>query len=267
MSILRRRIDLDFCKRIERAEARGIRSAVEHGRDAFPERGLFVTEIAGASVCFAGVDSPFSQTVGLGIDAEVNDSDIEAIIDVYRSRGAQARVIASPIAGEALVRKLANFGFQLDEYANVLVADLADVRAARDSRVEICTDAKTWAERSSRGFADGEEPPEPMHFVALLMATHPAVTPLVLRENGEIATTACMAIEEDGIAALFATSTKPEARGRGYQTAMIQDRLARAIEAGATIARAGAKPGTTSERNFRGCGFSVLYTRTEWTLQ
>lgn len=260
-------IDLDFCKRIERAEARGIRSAVEHGRDAFPERGLFVTEIAGASVCFAGVDSPFSQTVGLGIDGDVEDSDIEAIIDVYRSRGAQTRIIASPAAGEALVRKLAGFGFQLDEYANQLVADLADVRARRDSRVEVCTDANAWAQHSARAFEDGNEPSEALRFISLLMATHPSVRPLVLRENGEIATTACVAVEEDGIAALFATSTKPEARGRGYQTAIIQDRLARAIEAGATIARAGAKPGSSSERNFRGCGFSVLYTRTEWILQ
>jgi GNAT superfamily N-acetyltransferase len=258
------RIDVDFCKRIERAESRGWRSALEYGRDAFPERGLVVTEIGGATVCFAGVDSFFSQTVGAGIDDEVCDEDLEAITAFYHSRGAAAKLIASPVAGDDLSRMLIRHGFTIEEYENALAADLADAPGRRDARIDVCTDPEAWAEHSARAFTNGQNPDDGLLFGSFLMASHPNVCALALRENGDIVTTGCMAVEPDSIAGLFATSTAPPARGRGYQTALIQDRIARAREAGSTIARATAKPGTPSERNFRRAGFEVLYSRTTW---
>ena len=178
-----------------------------------------------------------------------------------------ARISASPIAGEDLVRLLLQRGFTLDEYANSLVADLTKVRAARDPRVERCREPGAWAEASARAFCEGTDPAEPLVFVGQIMATHPEVEPLVIREGERIVTTGCWAPKPDGIAALFATSTSPDARGKGYHTALIADRLARAIESGAVIARAGAKPASISEENFRKHGFEVLYTRSEWVLK
>ena len=157
-------------------------------------------------------------------------------------------------------------GFVIEEYENALCADLAAASAARDARVEVPGDHKAWAEYSARGFSQNGEPDEPLVFAALLMASHPQVTPLLLRVNGVAATTGCLAVEDDGIAAFFASSTLAESRGRGYHRAMIEDRLARAKVAGATLVRATAGVGTTSERNFRRCGFDVLYTRSTWAL-
>ncbi len=258
------KIDLEFCKRIERAESRGWRSALEFGRDAFPDRGLIVADIGGATVCFSGPDSFFSQTVGIGIDAEVRDEDVEAIAEFYHSRGADARIISTPIAGDKLSRTLIDHGFTIEEYENALAGDLTRIRGERDPRVSICTDPDEWAQHSARAFSDGVNPSDALLFGSFLMASHPNVYALALRENGEIMTTAAMAIEPDSVAGLFATSTMPAARERGYQTALISDRIARAREGGATIARATAKPGTPSERNFRRAGFQVLYTRTIW---
>jgi GNAT superfamily N-acetyltransferase len=257
-------IDADFCRRIERAEARGWRSALEFGRDALPDRGLIVTGIGGATVCFSGPDSFFSQTVGIGIDSEVTDEDIEAIAEFYNSRGTDARIIATPIAGDELARKFIAHGFTIEEYENALAGDLTQMKGERDERVEVCSDPELWAQKSARAFEDGNDPGEALLFGSFLMASHPNVSALALRENGHIVTTGCIALEPDSIAGLFATSTAPAARGRGYQTALIRDRIARAREGGSRIARATAKPGTPSERNFRRCGFQVLYTRATW---
>ena len=257
-------IDLDFCKRIERAESRGWRSALEFGREAFPDRGLIVTEIGGATVCFSGPDSFFTQAVGIGIDAEVRDEELDAIAEFYHSRGADARIIATPIAGDNLARMLIDRGFTIEEYENALAGDLTAMHAERDARVDVCSDPREWVEHSARAFSDGEDPADGLLFGSFLMASHPNVSALALRENGEIVATGCVAVEPDSIAGLFATSTAPSARGHGYQTALIRDRIARARERGATIARATAKPGTPSERNFRRAGFQVLYSRTTW---
>lgn len=257
------KIDLDFCKRIERAEARGWHSALDYGRDAFPERDLAVTEIGGATVCFAG-DSFFSQTVGIGIDSNVRDEDLDAIAEFYHSRGVPARIISTPIAGDELARMLIRHGFTIEEYENALAGDLTQIHGERDSRVEVWSEPKEWAEFSARAFEDGKDPGDGLLFGSFMMASHPNVIALALRENGEVMTTGCIANEPDSIAGLFATSTALSARGRGYQTALIQDRIARAREAGSTIARATAKPGTASERNFRRAGFEVLYSRTTW---
>lgn len=261
------RIDVDFCKRIERAEARGLRGAIEHGRTAFPDRDLLVTEIGGATVCFAGADSPFSQTLGVGIDTEFSGRDVEAIVEFYHSRATSARVYTSPVAGEALSSEFARRGFEVEEYVALLAANLTEVTGQRDARIDVCNDEQLWANRSALAFNDGKAVPEPMLLIGRIMASHPTVTPLALHENGQIVTTGCMALEDDGIAAFFATSTMPQARGRGYQAAMIGDRIARAREAGALIVRAGAKPGSASERNFRRAGFEVLYTQTVWILR
>jgi hypothetical protein len=53
-------------------------------------------------------------------------------------------------------------------------------------------------------------------------------------------------------------------RRRGWQIAMIADRMARAREAGARFLRGTARPASSSERNFHRCGFVTLYTRALW---
>lgn len=261
------RIDEKFCKRIERAERDGLRDALEFGEAAFPERGIVVAQIAGATVGYAGIDSPFSQATGIGIDADVREADIEAIVAFYHSRGTAARVTTSPMNDAEVAAKLTRRGFEIEEYQNAMTADLTQTSGARDPRIDVCKDPAEWANHSARAFTDDENPSEALVFVSTLMASHPNVSALVLKENEEIQTSGCLALERNGIAALFATATSARARNRGFQSAMIAHRIARAVERGAAFARATAKPASASERNFRRLGFSVLYTRTVWSLK
>ncbi len=56
--------------------------------------------------------------------------------------------------------------------------------------------------------------------------------------------------------------TRPEARGRGAQRALIEARLA-ALPAGMVVA-AEVEPGSGSERNYLRSGFAIAYTRTPY---
>lgn len=225
------KIDVAFCESIELAEAAGLRSAVEFGRTAYPDRGLITEDIAGGMMAYAGPDSPFNQAQGLGIRAPLTERDIETIVDFYHSRSTAARIILTPLANIEASVLVARRGFVMEEFTNTMALDLSDAAFERDARVDVCSDPKLWSYHSARAFGNGAEPDEPMLFISELMAAHPNVAPLMLRENGSIAATACFALENSGIAALFAASTAPEFRGRGYQSALISDRLARAREA------------------------------------
>lgn len=263
---VRVRVDVRFGESIELAEANGLRSAVDFGRTAYPDRGLVTADIAGGMMAYAGPDSPFNQAMGIGFRAPLTQPDVDEIVDFYRSRNAAAKVALSPMANLEAPSLLARRGFTVEEYANVMALDASEIRCERDSRVETCSVPATWAYASAKSFADGAEPDDAMLFISELMAAHPGVAALMIRDKGEIAATACFALENGGIGALFAASTSPQSRGKGFQMALIRDRLARARESGATVVRAAAAVGSTSERNFRRYGFTPLYTRTTWAL-
>ena len=57
--------------------------------------------------------------------------------------------------------------------------------------------------------------------------------------------------------------TLPEARRRGWQTALIEERL-QALPSG-RIVTAEVAPGSGSERNYLRCGFHVAYTRAHYS--
>lgn len=260
------KIDRAFCETIELAEASGLRSAVDFGRTAYPDRGLVTADIAGGMMAYAGPDSPFNQAIGIGFRTPLTQRDVDEIVAFYSSRNTAAKVALSPLANVEAPSLLAKRGFMVEEHSNVMAIGVSEIRCERDARVETCNVPATWAYASAKSFADGAEPDDAMLFVSELMAAHPTVTALMIRDKGEIAATACFALESGGIGALFAASTSPQSRGKGFQTALIRDRLARAREAGATVVRAAAAIGSTSERNFRGFGFTPLYTRMMWML-
>lgn len=255
--------DLELCRRIERAEMLGLRGALEHGQAMFPDRGIAIEEFAGGIIGYGGDGSPFNQLVG--IQRELQETDIDAIVQFYFGRASPAVVSVSPLAGPNTPARLAERGFEMQECESALIADLRRSPGARDARVELCSDPTAWAEHSATTFAEGY-PSEPLAFISFLLASDPRVTPLVIRENDVIVSTSCLARERDGIASLFADATSPWCRRRGFQSVMIADRMARAVEYGVVLARAGAKQGTPSERNYLRNGFEAAYTRTSWIL-
>src|SRR5262249_55312342 len=62
-------------------------------------------------------------------------------------------------------------------------------------------------------------------------------------------------------------ATLESARRRGAQTAAIHERIRIATATGLPLLFAEVAPGTTSERNYLRCGFSVAYSRTHFVRQ
>lgn len=230
-----------------------------------PDAGFERIEIAGGIATFFGTASPLSQATGLGLSAPVSTSDIERLTRFYHERGAPARVSVNPLASLSLERELANAGYSPIVYNNVLAMDTVKTTAQRDARISEETDAAAWGRASARGFSNRYANEEDGSFLAMTIALGTGVTALSARESGQIVATGAMCVH-DSLASLFAGSTLDEHRRNGYHRAMIVDRIARAREAGARYARTAAPVASTSEANFRSCGFEVLYTRSAWEL-
>jgi hypothetical protein len=253
----------DLDETIRHAEKAGIACGIQTMQRLWPDVGATSIEVAGGLVVFTGVESPLSQAYGVGLDGPVSYDDIVAITEFYESCGATPRVFVSPLSDPTLARGLASTGYAPLEYENVLAADDLASKGHRDDRVSVAQDLAAWARASASAFMDGKPLVSGDDFVGLVLASSEGVCALEIRNQGGIAATAAMDVRGD-CSALFAASTLPTFRGRGWHLALIADRLVRAHEAGASFARATAKPGSASERNFHRCGFVTLYTRALW---
>ena len=252
----------DINDTITRCEIEGIRRGIAATRRLYPDEHAEGFDIAGGLAAFTGVGSPLSQAYGVGSAAPVTDSDVARITAFYESRAAVPRVFVTPLADPSLGVLLARAGYEPAEYENVLVCDDYS-RARRDDRVVISSDIPAWARASTESFLDRTRLEPGDDKIATILASSEGVCLLEARNGEEIVATAAMDFCGD-CSALFAGSTMPGYRNRGWHIVMIRDRMARARDGGARLLRATAKPASVSENNFRRCGFEVLYTRTLW---
>jgi GNAT superfamily N-acetyltransferase len=250
---------------IERAEVLGLQCCIRNARTHFPQLHPASVEIAGGIAAYAGVNSPLSEAMGIGLSGQAGRAEAEALTSFYRERGAQPRVRVTPHTDADFVAALIALGYVPLEYENPMTAELGAIAARRDPRVEEMRDAREWSAATGSAFMDGKPCDESNMIVGLMIATPPETTALEIRIDGAIAASGCMDVQGE-IAAFFGAATAPAFRGRGLQTALIADRAARAIERGAQVGRVTTRPGTLSEQNFRRLGFSPLYTRTLWAI-
>lgn len=250
---------------IEASECFLLRGFLETASRLRPDAGFDCLEIAGGVATFTGVASPLSQATSIALNGPVTESDIERLTRFYRDHNAAPRVWVNPLADPSLERELARADYVPRNRNNVLAIDLTTVTAARDARISKEADRTAWGRASYEGFSNRYVTGDEGVFLATTIASQKGMVALAARNGDGIVATSAL-IVHDGLASLIAGSTLDAYRGSGYHRAMILDRLARAREAGARYARASAPIGSTSENNFRACGFEVLYTRTLWEL-
>jgi GNAT superfamily N-acetyltransferase len=251
---------------VQKSERDGIACGFAAHARLFPAEELASVEIAGGVARYSSIEPTFSQAFGVGAGTPVTDADVEKLTAFYHSRNVTACVFVTPLSDASLAQKLAAAGYAPAEYENVLVSDRFDPFAALDERVALAAAPATWAAASAMGFCGTDRLAPGEDRIALILASSDGVEALELREDDTVASTAALDVR-DGVAALFAGSTLPRFRGRGHHRALICDRIARARDKGARLMRAHARPEGSSERNFRRCGFSVLYTRTLWEMR
>ena len=221
---------------------------------------------------FDGVDSPLTQTFGLGTLGDATDESLGAIEEFFRQRGARVFHEVSPMADMSLLEFLSARGYRPVEVTSVLYQPIAAALAglgAPDDRVRVRPagpdEVGLWAETSARGWGETPELAEFMRQFGRITAASEGAVPFLAEVDGQPIATGGLVLHE-GVALLAGASTAPEARKQGAQRALLQARLRYAAEHGCDLAMMGAQPGSASQRNAERQGFRIAYTRIKWHL-
>lgn len=261
--------DLELSRRLERTEGLSCASFVEGRAALMPETAACHTEVAGTLAMFDGVDSPITQTFGLGISQPVTGDELDEIEQFFVSRGCAINHEVSPLAEMSTFDLLYERRYKPIEFTSVMFRQLGAMQpeAERTSLVVRMIDpdeAEKWARTSAEGWSEFEEiPPEAIYELGLMTARRPGGLCFIAELEGDPIATGGMSIH-DGVALLAGASTIPARRKLGAQNALLESRLRFAAEQGCDIAMMCAQPGSSSQRNAERNGFRIAYTRTKW---
>jgi GNAT superfamily N-acetyltransferase len=262
--------DLTLSKRLERAEGHACAEYADARRRLYPESGAEWIEYAGAYAVFDGIDSPVTQSFGLGIFEELSPGTLDVIERFFLEHRAPVLHEVSPLAGAAALNLIAARNYRPIEISNVLYRPVERPTTADDGRIRVhiigTEEAQLWTSIHARGWS--HEHPELADFLlesgGISAARHPNLCFLAEIEGTPGAAAAlCM---HEGVALLAGSATVPELRRRGLHRALVEERMRYAFDHGCDLAMMVAEPGSDSQRNAERKGFRIAYTRTKWRL-
>jgi GNAT superfamily N-acetyltransferase len=262
--------DIDLARRLERTEGRSCREYAEARRRISPESGATWIECAGTYAVFEGVDSPITQSFGMGVFEPLTEIALDTIEQFFTSRGAVPMHEVSPLAGVATLDLLCARGYRPMEISSMLWRPVAmpPGRANRPVTVRVAEehDVDLWARISARGWSS--EHPELQEFLEgfgkVAFTTEHGVY-FLAEFDGEPGAAGTLCLHE-GVALFGGASTVPEMRRRGLQAALLDARMRYAFEQGCDLAMMVAEAGSQSQRNAERQGFRIAYTRNKWRL-
>ena len=262
--------DLALAQRLERTEASANSRFVEARARVNPEVGAEWMEVAGAHAMFDGVQSPCTQTFGLGLFQMPTAQEMDRIERFFRKRQAPVLHEVSPLGDASLVGMLTQRGYRPVELSNVLFLLLSEWAPAQSPRNEGMKtkiageeDRDLWAKTSADGWREFTEVASMLSGLARVIASTEGTAPFCVELDGRMIATGALAIH-GGVALFAGASTVPEYRRRGAQRALLESRFEYAKEQGCDLAMIVTAPGSASQRNAERAGFRVAYTRTKW---
>lgn len=264
-------MDLALARRLERAEGAVSTSFVEVRRQHAADTGAAWHDFDGTYAIFDGVDSPLTQTFGLGVRGPTTPEALTAIEDFFEARGAAVMHEVSTLAGVEALATLVDRGYRPVELSTVLVQGIAERLDAPASasglrvRTMEAADRAAWVEASVAGWSEDPAVVPLIRSIAEASSANRAMVRFVAERDGAVVATASMGIH-DGVALLAGASTIPSARGLGAQSMLLAARLAEAQRRSCDLAMMVSAPGSTSQRNAERRGFRVAYTRSKWRL-
>jgi GNAT superfamily N-acetyltransferase len=243
---------------------------VEAARALYPGSGAEAMLLGGGAAIYVGPDSPVNQASGIGLDGPVEADTIEAVARFFSQRASQPRINLCPLAHPSLARAVAELGWVVDCFENVLALDLAEhqPRAGEKAegveirRAETDDERELWASVVSNGFAAPADPSAAQLRLGRIVAMREGAVLLTAYVDGRPAGTGELTVGK-GVGWLSADTTLPQFRRRGIQRALQEERLHLAAEAGCSMAVSESQPGASSQRNMERSGFHVLYTRAD----
>jgi GNAT superfamily N-acetyltransferase len=258
--------DLALAVRIEAVAARVCRECTLALARLRPDSGATTIDVAGGIACFAGIGSPMTQAMGLGLDGPVSAADLDRLEALYFDRGSPVQVVTCPLADPSLAALLGSRGYRPVEFENILYLPL-DPSAPSPSpppgitaRPIFPSEADAWADAISEGFAGMPGVPPELREIALMILGTTGATHFLALADGTPAGGGTL-FADAAVAFLAGSATRPAHRNRGIQTAMLHARLAQARRHDCDLAVMGSLPGSGSQRNVERLGFRVAYTR------
>ena len=262
--------DLALARRLERAEGHACAEFADARRHLFPDSRAEWMECAGTYAVFDGIDSPVTQTFGLGIFEEMTASSLDVIERFFLNRVAPVLHEVSPFAGVAALELLCRRNYIPIEISNVLYRRTA--RPSNEQPADIAVrvigpdEAQLWTEISARGWA--QEHPELRDFllqVGAISTARQSSVCFLAEVDGKPGAAGVLCIH-GGVALFGGAATIPELRRCGLQAALLEQRMRYAFEHGCDIAMMVAEAGSNSQRNGERKGFRIAYTRIKWRL-
>jgi len=219
---------------------------------------------------FDGVDSPITQTFGIGIFEELTAVTLDEIEAFFRDRGAPVFHEVSPFAGAEAYALLCERGYRPVELSNVVYQTVTEPTPSETRGVTVRVagpaEASLWGDISTRGWT--HDHPEFAGFLSEVSEIYTARkhTVCFLAELDGVPGAAGALCLHEGVALFAGSATVPELRRRGLQGALLRERMRYAFAHGCDLAMMAAMPGSNSQRNAERAGSSIAYTRTKWQL-
>jgi hypothetical protein len=263
--------DKRLSQKLERAEARANADFVETRARLDPPVGASWIEVAGTYAMYDGVESPCTQTFGLGLFEDATDAHLDELEKFYAARMSPVFHEVSPLADQSLMALLNSRGYRPIEMTSVMYKELPDATSDRPTsniktRIVNESEADLWAQTSADGWSSEMEGlADFMLGFGRISARCNGAYPFLAELDGSPISTGMLFIYDDACI-LAGASTVPDARRQGAQNALLADRLKFAADRGCRLAIMGALPGSQSQKNAQKNGFEIAYTRTKWHL-
>jgi GNAT superfamily N-acetyltransferase len=260
--------DLALSRRLERAEGHACVEFAKARRLLFPGSGAEWIECGGAYAVFDGVESPITQSFGLGIFEELSASSLDVIEKFFQERGAPVLHEVSPLAGVAALDLLCARKYRPIEISSVLYRPVEKPRVEGKNNVTVRLtgpeEAALWSDISAQGWAhDHPEFADFLRELGVISAAREQSLCFLGEADGRPGGAAILSIHE-GVALFGGSATIPELRRRGVHGALLAERMRYAFDHGCDLAMMVALAGSDSQRNAERKGFQVAYTRMKW---
>ena len=249
--------DFALMQEIEIAVARNLQDFVTAYHHVAPHAGAACTEVAGGVAAFTGIDSPLTTVKGIG--SHLSRSELDEIEAFFVDHDvATVTVEMAPWLNEESKQILSERGYGAAGHEDVVATVSGGPRSRAALRAEAIP-LQAWPEviHATSELLDES----PLNALVIAAADLPNAQLYGLRDNDRWIACA-QSVTYDDVVIFGNDATLPEARRRGAQTALIEERL-HAVPPG-KILMAEVASGSGSERNYLRCGFQIAYTRTNY---
>jgi GNAT superfamily N-acetyltransferase len=216
--------------------------------------------IAGGIAVFAGVGSPMTHAMGIGMRGPVAHEELLRMEDFFRSRGSPCLVDLCPMVDPSVTDFFQSRLYRVIEFNNVIARSIqADEVFPPNPGVRPVKEGELprWAHVIAQGFLEHLPVPEE---TAKMMAGSARESHCWFAGYEEPVGGAAMNVRGD-IALLTGDAVIPAGRRQGWQLMLIRERLAAAQRFGCELAAASVLPGSGSHRNYERSGFQLIYMR------